>query len=138
ARIQSVERRPCGARHRAKARAGVEAAEQRVHAEPELQLPRTPPGLAVNRNEEWLELDQLRGDPEMDGALAQALAHQRELTRLQVAQSSVNQLARAARGTAGERGLLDQERVVARGGGGLQHTCSVNPSADDRDIVLLH
>ncbi len=77
--------------------------EQRVNPQSELQLPGPPSGVAIHRNEERLELDQLRGDAQMNGALAQALAHQRELAGFQVAQSAVNELAGAARGAAGER-----------------------------------
>ena len=85
-----------------------------------------------------LQLDQLRRDPQVYGALAQTLAHQRELAGLEVAQAAVDELARAARRAAGERTLLDEERAVSGGSGGLQHSGSVDAAAHDDYIECSH
>ena len=100
--FETVERGPFALRHAAEAGAGVEAAEQRVNPESEFQLPGPAPCVAIHRNEKRLELDQLRGDAQVYGALAQTLAHQRELAGFEVAQAAVNQFAGAARRAAGE------------------------------------
>ena len=74
----------------------------------------------------------------MYGALAQTLAHQRELAGFEIAQSAVNQFAGPARRAAGETEPFDEQRAVTRGRGGLQYPGSMNAAADDDYIVLFH
>ena len=135
--LESVERGPFAPGHAAEAGARIESSEQRVHPQSQLELPGPAPRVAVHRNEKRLELDQFRGNSQVNGAFAQALAHQRELAGLEVAQSAVNQFAGSAGRAAGETEPLDEQGAVAGGGGSLQYSGSVNAAADDDYIVLL-
>src|SRR6202008_1560055 len=64
-------------------------------------------------------------------------AHERELPRFEVAQASVDQLARPARGARRGAALLEQHRPVSGGGRGLEDAGAVDASSDDDDVELL-
>src|SRR6202008_2018759 len=64
-------------------------------------------------------------------------AHERELPRFEVAQASVDQLARPARGARGGAAPLEQHRPVSGGGRGLEDAGAVDASSDDDDVELL-
>ena len=70
-------------------------------------------------------------------ALEQRLAHEPQIELLQVAQAAVHELARAAGGSRGVVGSLDQRDAVAPRGGVERHPCTRDPAADDGDIEGL-
>ena len=136
--LKTVERGPFAFRDGAEAGSRIEPSEQRINPKPKFQLPRPASCVAIDRNKEWLELDEFRGDSQMYGAFAQTLAHQRELAGFEIAQAAVNQFAGSTGRTAGEAEAFDEQGAVTRGRGGLQYPGSVNAAADDDYIVLFH
>ena len=136
--LQAVELRPLSLGHAAEAHGRIEAAEQRIQPQADFQLPWPSAGVAVHRNEKWLQFDELGGDAQMNGTFVQALAYQCELTRFQVAQAAVNQLAGPARCAAGQGLPLDEQGLMAGSGRSLKYAGAVNAAADDDHIVFFH
>jgi hypothetical protein len=130
--LESSKGRPFAARDAAKRIAGPNPPSS-VHRKAELQLPGTAACIVVHRDEEGLQLLQLRGNAQMNDALVDAFAQQRALSGLQIAQAAMHQLAGFARCADGWTALLVEQFTVAGGCGRWQYTC-----ADDDHIVLLH
>ena len=74
----------------------------------------------------------------MNGALAQALAHQRELAGFQ--DSAVRRESVCWSGSRCRRPALalDEQCAVSGRHGGLQHAGAMNAAADDDHIVFFH
>src|SRR3989442_15394919 len=70
----------------------------------ELEPPDRP--ALVDREDELLRLHQVRGEPPQASTLPTPLQHQPDVALLEVAESSVDQLRRPARGARGEGGGL--------------------------------
>ena len=70
-------------------------------------------------------------------ALEQRLAHEPEVEVLQVAQAPVDELARAAGGSRGEVGALEQRHAVAARGRVQRHAGAGDAAADDDHVELV-
>ena len=80
---------------------------------------------------------QVRRERHHQLALEQRLAHEPEVEVLQVAQPSVDELARAAGGPRGEVGALEQRDAVAARGGVQRDARAGDAAADHDDIELV-
>ena len=106
---------------------------------PETRRELEPPDRAalVDREDELLRLHEVRGEPPQASTLPTPLQHQPDVALLEVAESSVDQLRRPARGARGEVGVLDQRgpdpahRRVAR------DTGAVDAASDHEEIERL-
>ena len=88
----------------------------------------------VVRQHEAQRPADVRRRGEHDLALAQRLAHQREVVELEVAQAAVDQLGAGRRGVRGEVVLLAEQRAQAAAGGVARDAGAVDAAADDEQV----
>ena len=96
-----------------------------------------PAGAVERRQHEGQRPDQVRRQPDHELALEQRLAHQPQVEVLQVAQTAVDQLGRAAARPRGEVGLLHQGHAVPAGGRVQSHPGAGDPAADDEHVIRV-
>ncbi len=133
---ETVEPAPPTTRDLREPRRPAETREHGVQRQPGANLPRAPARGAVDRQNEVMQADEVRCNPQQDRPLAQALMHDRQLPLLEIPQSAVDELARPARRPGGKVGLLQEQNAVTGGRGGLGDADAVDPAADDHQIPL--
>ena len=79
-------------------------------------------------------LDQMRGQAKQPFALAQRLAHQRDVAMLQIAQAAVDEPAGPVGRAAADIFALDQRHPQAARGRVPRDASSINPRANDDQI----
>ena len=92
--------------------------------------------LLVDRDVHRDRLDEVRSQAQQHLALAQRLAHQRDLVVLEVAQTAVDQARGPARGSAADVALVDQEHAQAAKRDVAGDAGAVDARADDREVPL--
>ena len=81
---------------------------------------------------------QMRRDPEPGVALRQCCAHAQEPAALQDGQIAMDHARRRGRSGGAEIALLQQDHPQATARGVARHADTVQPAADDRQIVVCH
>ncbi len=130
--------RPCGASASRAARAQAVAVDGHHVVEVQPHPDHAVGASALEgRHDHRQRADQMRRQRHHQLALAQRLAHQAEVEVLQIAQTAVHELARAARGPRGEVRALEQRHAVTARGGIERDTGAGDAAADDDDVELL-
>jgi hypothetical protein len=112
------------------------AADVVVEEQAEAQKPCRPLAAVVRQDEAQGPNDMGRHRPE-DFAFDEGFSHQAELEVFQIAQSAVHQFGRHGRGPARQVVHLAQADRIAAPGGIARNAATVDPAADNEDVVAV-
>ncbi len=92
---------------------------------------------AVDRKQQRLETDEVRGDVEQPRTFGQRLAHQTEAKLFEIAQSAVDESRRTGRRARCDVVLLDEDRAHPSRHGVQQRPATDDPAPDDHHVPSL-
>jgi len=136
-RIQArlVNQRPGSAEHPVPGRRLV-VRQQIVGDHPHPGLQRSPFVIAVNRKRQRQRKDKVRRDVEKPFAFLERFMDQRNLTVFEIAQSTMDEAARPARGASGDIGFVEQQYLESTQGGIAGDPGAIDPAADHDDVEI--